>query len=41
MLHLKASTVSTYKARIFEKLKCKNAIELNQLARIYNIIPPA
>ena len=41
MLHLKASTVSTYKARIFEKLKCKNPIELNQLARVYNIIPSA
>ena len=41
MLHLKASTVSTYKARIFEKLNCKNAVELNQLARINNIIPPA
>ncbi len=38
-LNLKASTVSTYKARIFEKLKCKKTIELNQLTRIYNVIP--
>lgn len=37
-LNLKASTVSTYKARIFEKLKCKNVMELNQLAKAYNII---
>jgi DNA-binding NarL/FixJ family response regulator len=36
---LQSSTVGTYKARIFEKLNCKNTIEINRLARIYNIIP--
>jgi two-component system invasion response regulator UvrY len=36
--HLHSSTVGTYKARIFEKLGCKNVIELNQLAKVYNII---
>ena len=39
-LHLKSSTVSTYKGRIFEKLKCKNIIEVVQLAKAYNILPP-
>ena len=37
--NIQPSTGSTYKARIFEKLKCKNIIELNQLTRIYNMIP--
>ena len=37
-LNLQSSTVGTYKARIFVKLKCKNIIELIQLAKIYNII---
>jgi len=36
---LQPSTVGTYKARIFEKLNCKNIIEVNRLARIYNMIP--
>lgn len=39
--NLKASTVSTHKARIFKKLNCNNIIELNQLATINNIISPA
>jgi len=34
---LKASTVSTYKARILEKLHCKNVLEVIQLAKVYNI----
>ncbi|MDB5199319.1 MAG: DNA-binding response regulator [Chitinophagaceae bacterium] len=38
-VNLHSSTVGTYKARIFEKLGCKNVIEVNRLARIYNIIP--
>lgn len=37
-LTLHSSTVSTHKARIFEKLKCKNIIDLNTLAKIHNII---
>ena len=37
--NLKASTVSTYKARILEKLHCKNVLEVIQLANIYNIFP--
>ena len=36
---LHTSTVATHKTRIFGKLKCKNIIEINQLARNYNIIP--
>jgi DNA-binding NarL/FixJ family response regulator len=39
VLNLKASTVSTYKTRIFEKLKCKNIIQLCELVKIYNIAP--
>jgi len=38
-LHLKSSTVSTYKGRIFEKLNCKNIIEVVQLAKLYHILP--
>ena len=38
-LHLKSSTVSTYKGRIFEKLNCKNIIEVVQLAKLCNILP--
>ena len=37
VLNLQTSTVSTHKSRIFEKLKCRNLIEVNELARIYNI----
>ena len=40
-LNIKSSTVATFKARIFQKLNCKNIIEVNILAGIYNIIPPA
>ena len=36
---LRPSTVGTYKARIFEKLNCQNIIEVNRLARTYNMIP--
>jgi two-component system invasion response regulator UvrY len=39
LINLKASTVSTYKARIFEKLNCKNIMEVIQLAHIYRIFP--
>jgi DNA-binding NarL/FixJ family response regulator len=39
LINLKASTVSTYKARIFEKLNCKNIMEVIQLAKLYNIFP--
>jgi two-component system invasion response regulator UvrY len=38
-LTLHSSTVGTHKARIFEKLKCTNIIDLNSLAKVYNIIP--
>ena len=38
-LNLKSSTISTYKARIFEKLQCRNSIELVKLAEVYNIYP--
>lgn len=38
-LNIKSSTVSTYKARIFEKLSCQNVMELAKLAEMYNIIP--
>ncbi|HUS03673.1 MAG TPA: response regulator transcription factor [Chitinophagaceae bacterium] len=37
-LTLHSSTVGTHKARIFEKLKCKNIIDLNSLAKVHNII---
>lgn len=40
-LNLQTSTVGTYKARIFEKLKCSNIIDINTLAKVYNIIPSA
>ena len=38
-LHLKTSTIATFKARVLEKLNCKNIIEASKLARIYKIIP--
>src|SRR5437868_178437 len=38
-LCLQPSTVGTYKHRIYEKLNCKNIIDVNRLARIYNVIP--
>jgi two-component system, NarL family, invasion response regulator UvrY len=40
-LGLKPSTVATFRARIFQKINSKNLIEINRLAQIYNIIPPA
>jgi Response regulator containing a CheY-like receiver domain and an HTH DNA-binding domain len=40
VLNLHTSTIGTHKARIFEKLKCKNIIGINELARIHNLILP-
>ena len=37
-LYLHTSTIGTHKARIFEKLQCKNLVELNRLATLYNFI---
>jgi len=37
-LNIHTSTVGTYKARIFEKLKVNNLIDLNNLAREYHLI---
>jgi len=37
-LTLQTSTVGTHKARIFEKLKCTNIIDINALAKVYNVI---
>lgn len=37
--NLHTSTVSTHKARIFEKLKCKNIMEVSELAKVYKVIP--
>ena len=36
-LHLQVSTVGTHKARIFEKLKVGNILELKELANTYNL----
>jgi len=38
ILSIQNSTVSTHKARAFEKLKVKNIIELREMARIYQLI---
>ena len=38
-LALQTSTVGTHKARIFEKLQCSNIIDINALAKVYNVIP--
>ena len=38
-LNLQTSTVGTHKARIFEKLHCNNIIDINAMAKVYNIIP--
>lgn len=35
---LQLSTVSTYKSKIFEKMQVKNAIELFELSRMYNLL---
>lgn len=37
-LHIKSSTVSTYKARIFEKLNCKNVMDISQMAEMYGVV---
>jgi DNA-binding NarL/FixJ family response regulator len=37
-LKLHTSTVGTHKARIFEKLNCKNIIDINSLARTFNVL---
>src|SRR5450631_875277 len=37
-LYLHTSTVGTHKARIFEKLHCKNIVEMNELALMHNFI---
>lgn len=36
-VHLQLSTVSTYKAKIFEKLQVSNAIDLYELSRLHSI----
>lgn len=38
-LKLHTSTIGTHKARIFEKLSCKNIIDINALAKTYNVLP--
>jgi two-component system invasion response regulator UvrY len=38
-LNLHTSTIGTHKARIFEKLKCNNIIDINNLAKTYNVLP--
>src|SRR6185312_14672327 len=37
-LNLHTSTVGTHKARIFEKLKCNNIIELTNLAKVNGVV---
>lgn len=39
-LKLHTSTIGTHKARIFEKLSCKNIIDINSLAKFYNVLVP-
>ena len=39
-LNLHTSTIGTHKARIFEKLHCKNIIEINELAIMNNFTQP-
>ena len=39
-LNLHTSTVGTHKARILEKLNCKNVIGINELARVHNFAQP-
>lgn len=36
-LHLQVSTIGTHKARIFEKLKVTNILEMKELANLYNL----
>ena len=40
-LKLHTSTVGTHKARIFEKLNCKNIIDINALAKTFNVLAPS
>ncbi|MGN6803829.1 MAG: response regulator [Ginsengibacter sp.] len=40
-LNVHTSTVGTHKARIFEKLKCNNIIELTNLAKAHSVILPS
>ena len=40
-LSLHSSTIGTHKARLFKKLKCSNVIDLNLLAKAYNVITPS
>jgi DNA-binding NarL/FixJ family response regulator len=40
-LNLHSSTVGTHKARIFQKLQCKNVVELSELAKEHKILPPS
>jgi DNA-binding NarL/FixJ family response regulator len=40
-LNLHSSTVGTHKARIFQKLQCKNVVELSELAKVHKILPPS
>jgi DNA-binding NarL/FixJ family response regulator len=37
-LSLHTSTIGTHKARIFEKLRCHNIIDINKLAKAHNVI---
>ena len=37
ILHVHTSTIGTHKAHIFEKLKVSNVIELNELAKLYEM----
>jgi len=37
-LNLHTSTIGTHKARIFDKLKCKNIIDMNELARVHKFV---
>ena len=39
-LNIHTSTVGTHKAKIFEKLHCKNIIDINVLAKMYKVISP-
>ncbi|HZW71679.1 MAG TPA: response regulator transcription factor [Hanamia sp.] len=37
-LNLHTSTIGTHKAKIFEKLKCENIVELVAMAKVHNLI---
>ena len=39
LLNSAPSTIGTHKSRLFKKLECKNVLEINELARAYNVIP--